>query len=387
PTGITLAPLPNLSSGSIPLPTSVSTTTIPNPYQRGFFNSYNLTVEQEIGSNFTFNIGYVGTYAVRPVVNLNANASAPGTGSAGGLLSKKYGANYTGTINELAPFKDSRYDSLQTTATYRFAGGSNLNVVYTWSKAMSYADDEDLGGLSFPYPAFWSKNYAPAGFDRTNNVEVSGVMALPFGKDEPWLHNGIGGKILGGWLVNPVMSAMSGVPFTVGAGGNLNANGSGQTADLVAPFHVTHGRPPRTGVTCALGDASCEYFAPNSFAAPLITSAANARYGNTNRDEFRGPGYFSMNLSVVRDFKMREWATLQVRADAFSLTNTPHFGNPNTTCPASATTQGPIGGTGQLCNTGTNNNFGVITGVAQPGGFFGPDPGNRVLWFGATVNF
>jgi hypothetical protein len=386
PTGILLQPLPNLSSGSLPLPTSISTTTIPNPFKRGFINSYNVTVEQQFGHSVTFNLGYVGTYDVRPVVNMNANASAPGTGSAGGLLSQKYGANYTGTINELNPFAHSRYDSLQTHVTYLFAGGSSLNVGYTWSKAMSYADNEDLGGLSFPYPAYFYKNYGPASFDRTNNLEISGVMALPFGKGEPWLRSGFAGAVLGNWLINPVVSSMSGVPFTVSAGGNLNANGAGQTADLVAPFHLTHGRPPRTGVTCAVGDATCEFFAPTSFAAPLITSPANAHFGNTNRDEFRGPGYFIADLSLVRDFKVKEWATLEVRADAFSLTNTPHFANPNTSCPASATIPGPTG-SGQLCNTGTNNNFGVITGGAQPGGFFGPDPGNRTIWLGANVKF
>lgn len=387
PTGVVLQALPDLSSGSLRLPTSISTTTIPNPFNRGFINSYNVTIEQEFGHSVTINVGYVGMYDVRPVVNMNANASAPGTGSAGGLLSQKYGANYTGTINELNPFKNSRYDSLQTKLTYLFGSGSSLNAVYTWSKAMSYADNEDLGGLAFPYPTVWRKNYGPAAFDRTNNVEISGVMALPFGKGQAYLQRGIAGAVLGNWLINPVISAMSGVPFTVGAGGNLNANGSGQTADLVAPFRLTHGRPPRTGVTCAQGDRTCEYFAPSSFAAPLITSAANAHYGSTNRDEFRGPGYLSVNLSVVRDFKVRQWATLEVRADAFGLTNTPHFANPNTSCPASATTPGPVGSSGQLCNTGTNNNFGVITGGAQPGGFFGPDPGNRTLWLGASVKF
>jgi hypothetical protein len=130
-------------------------------------------------------------------------------------------------------------------------------------------------------------------------------MGLPFGKDEPWLKTGIGSKVLGGWLVNPVITALSGVPFTVTAGGNLNANGATQTADLVGPFHVTHGRPPRTGVTCALGDPTCSYFAASSFAAPLITSAANAHFGNTNRNQFRGPGYFNMNLSIVREFELR----------------------------------------------------------------------------------
>jgi hypothetical protein len=139
-------------------------------------------------------------------------------------------------------------------------------------------------------------------------------------------------------MINPIVSNMSGVPFRVSASGNLAANGSSvQTADLVGKFKLLQGRPPRTGVTCAQGDPSCQYFDPRVFAAPLITSAATAHYGNTNRNEFRGPGYFNMNLSVLRDFKIKEKFTLQVRADAFSLTNTPHFANPNVSCPASAT--------------------------------------------------
>jgi hypothetical protein len=140
-------------------------------------------------------------------------------------------------------------------------------------------------------------------------------------------------------------------------------------------------------VTCALGDPTCSYFAASSFAAPLITSASNAHFGNTNRDQFRGPGYFNMNLSIVREFSLREWLRLQVRGDAFSLTNTPHFANPALACPSSATVAGPVQGSAQLCNTGSSNNFGIITGTAMPGGTFGPDPGNRTIWVAASLKF
>jgi Carboxypeptidase regulatory-like domain/TonB dependent receptor-like, beta-barrel len=384
PTGIALIAQPNLSSGQIPLPTSAGTTTVPNPYHRGYINSYNLTLEQELGRNAAFNIGYIGAYDIRPVASINANPSAPGTGTAGGVLSQRYGANYTGGIGELLPFKHSRYDSLQTRFQYRFAGGSNVSAVYTWSKAMSYADEQDLGGFFIAYAPDYFKDYGPAAFDRTNNFELTSVAALPFGKGEPWLKNGIGGQILGGWLIDPVVSVMSGLPFSVTAGGNLNANGSTQTADLVVPFKVTHGRPPRVGSTCALGDPTCSYFAPSSFAAPVISSAATAHFGNTNRDEFRGPGYFDMDLSLLRDFRIREFATLQVRADAMGLTNTPHFANPNASCPANAN---PTSGVEQLCSTGTNNNFGIVTGFVEPGGYFGQEPGNRTIFVGAEVKF
>lgn len=384
--GLQLLSLPDLSTGSVKLPTSAGTTTIPKTFNRGYINSYNLSVQQQLGNDLTINIGYVGTYDVRPVINMNANASLPGTGSAGGLLSQKWGANYTAGINELNPYLHSRYDSLQAQLIYRFAGGSNLTAAYTWGKAMSYADNEDLGSLSYPYPdpKIIQMNYAPSNFDRTHNLEIAGVMALPFGKGEPWLKSGPGSWILGGWLVNPVISAMSGFPFTVSASGNLNANGSGQTADLIKPFKKLGGKPPRTGVTCALGDPACSYFDPTSFGAPVISSAATAHYGNTKRDEFRGPGFFNMNLSIVRDFKIREFATLQIRGDALGFTNTPHFNNPGASCPANAN---PTSGVEQACNTGSNNGFGIVTGVVQQGGFFGQDPGNRVVWVGAAVKF
>jgi outer membrane receptor protein involved in Fe transport len=387
PTGIVLAPLPNLSTGSIPLPTNISTTTIRNPFRRGYINSFNLMVQQQMWRNLVFEAGYVGTRAVRPLTNMNVNASPPGTGSAGGLLSQALGKNYTGTINALVPFKNNYYNSLQTKVTQRFTQGSSFGFAWTWSKAINYEDNEDLSALTFPYPTYWEKNRSLASFDRTHNVQIWGVFAMPFGEGQRWSQIGPAKWILGGWMINPIVSWMSGSPFTVTAGGNLNANGATQTADLVGNFRILKGKPPRTGVTCAQGDLSCHYLDPSVFAAPLITSAANAHFGNTRRNQFRGPGFFNMNLSLLRDFKLKEKLTLQVRADALGFTNTPHFANPNVSCPGSATAADPITGSGQRCSTGSNNNFGVVTGTAQPGGFFGPDAGNRVIWLGASVKF
>ena len=387
PAGLVLQPLPNLTTGTIPLPNSTGTTTFANPFRRGYINSFNLMVQQQWG-NLSFQTGYVGARGIRPVVNLNPNASLPGTGSAGGLLSQKWGRNYTAGISELIPFKNNYYDSLQTTVSERLHDGSSANFTWTWGKAISYADNEDLGGVSYPYPTYWYKNRGPANFDRTQNFEIYGVLKTPFGKGEPWLKTGPAGWILGGWMIDPLVSFMTGLPFTVSANGSLNANGSGQTADLIGHFRRVHGKPLRNPLVCALGDTSCEFFDTTAFAAPFITGNANAHYGNTNRNEFRGPDYFSGHLSLVRTFPIREDITLSVRGSAVNLTNTPHFANPNATCPGSANVAGSAQGEGQTCNTGpSNNNFGVITGGLQPGGFFGPDHGARVIWLGANVNF
>src|SRR5581483_459961 len=140
------------------------------------------------------------------------------------------------------------------------------------------------------------------------------------------------------------------------------AVGSSQTCDLVGKFTVLNNPPNRNGI-CALGDLSCRYFDPSVFAAPLITSNANAHFGNTNRNEFRGPGYFGMNLSLARQFKLTERFALQLRADAINFTNTPHFANPvSNNCPSNATL-------GAACSTGSpSSTFGAITGGLQPGG-------------------
>ena len=381
PTGILLPGLPNLSSGVIPLPSNTGTTTIRNPFRRGYINSFNFMVEQE-WKGLVLETGYVGARAIRPLVNMNVNAQAPGTGFAGGQLTIALGKTatpYTGNINAEVPFKNNYYDSLQTKLTRRFKQGSQAGFVWTWSKTIDYAGDEELNFLKFPYPANWPMNKAVADFDRTHNFKIYGLLMPPFGKGQRWLQSGVGNWILGGWQVNPVISRLTGLPFTVTAnGGGLNAPASTQVADLVGAFHLTGTKPYPNGITCLPTNLSCHFFDPTAFAQPLITSNANAHFGNTGRNQFRGPGYFEMDLSISRSFKLTERFALQLRGEAFSLTNTPHFANPNTGC---------SGNPGLLCNSLGVNTFGAITGTLQPGGFFGPDSGARTIWLGARLTF
>jgi outer membrane receptor protein involved in Fe transport len=385
PTGLVLLPIPNLSSGVIPLPTNASTTTIPNPFRRGYVNSFNVMLEQQ-WNRFVLETGYVGSRGIRTLANININPSAPGGGFGGGLLSQALQQTYTGNINAETPWQNNYYDSLQTKATYRWGAGALAGLSYTWSKAIDYTDNEELNFVLFPYPANWQKNRGLASFDRTHNVQLYGVLPLPFGRSQRWMQSGPGSWFLGGWQLNPVIARLSGTPFTVTSGGSLNANGSTQTADLVGNYQVLNGQPLRTGQTCAATDLSCRYFDSAVFAAPFIcqpptscpTGVSPPHFGNTNRDEFRGPGYFNVDMSLFRNFRLTERFGLQVRAEAFGLTNTPHFANPGTSCSSSATTQGPVAGSGQLCSS---SSLGVITST------LGPNPGNRSVWFAAKLTF
>ncbi len=46
-----------------------------------------------------------------------------------------------------------------------------------------------------------------------------------------------------------------------------------------------------------------------------------ARYGNTGRNQFYGPGFWNYNMSLFRTFPLHGRTRLQFRVEGFSLTN------------------------------------------------------------------
>src|SRR5215470_13659965 len=199
-----------------------------------------------------------------------------------------------------------------------------------------------------------------ASFDRPQNFRLYGSYELPFGKGRQWAQSGILNHIAGGWQTNWILSKVSGTPFTITApNGTFGAAGSTETANQSGPVHIL-GATPRPG--CTTGNLTCSYFDPSVFSAP-----SGPVFGNVGRDTVRGPGFFNLDMSLFRTFKLTERFSLQCRAEAFGLTNTPHFANP-----------GSPGSTNGFQTTG-NGTFGVINST-RPG-----DPGSRTVWLAAKV--
>jgi hypothetical protein len=158
---------------------------------------------------------------------------------------------------------------------------------------------------------------------------------------------------------------MSGTPFTItdtGTGATaLNAPGSTQTVNIVSPINIVNGQPRSS---CAPGSISCEYFDPSSFAQVTAPGV----FGDAGRNILRGPGLFNLDMSVRRNFKLTERFTFQFEADAFGVTNTPHFNNPNTNIAAA--------------------NFGAITStLVTTNAGLGGSGGQRQWWFGGKLLF
>jgi len=252
----------------------------------------------------------------------------------------------------------------------RLSGGASIGAAYTFSKAIDYSENE--GAVFHPFPADWANNKALAGFDRTHNLQAYGVYELPFGRTKRWAQHGIANILAGGWQLNWIMSRYSGVPLTITSNVNSsNALGSTNTPDLVGPItilrRVQHQDATGNFVNCALTDPTCQYFSASSFAQ---VPAGQVRYGTAGRNILRGPGFFDFDTGLLRNFRITERVGFQFRVNAFAVTNTPNFGNPNTNI--------------------SNPNFGAITSTAS-GPQFSSEAGNltgqRTFWFAGKVIF
>jgi hypothetical protein len=305
---------PDISTGTIPLPPVVGVASSPKRFVRGYTESRNLSVQQELGWNLLAQIGYVGTLTIHQHTRYNANYGLPGGGIESQQIYPSFGVTAVETIIE--PFEHMNYNSLQAQLQKRFGNGLQFFSSYTWSKWTGLCCDENGDNQpEIPIPQYSYRNHAAMPDDRTSNFQFSAIYQLPFGKNQRYLTGGISAAIAGGWQVNGVLSLYSGAPFWVSAPGtSLNAPGSPQLADQVKPVVAIYG---------ANGLAS-RYFDTSAF-APVTT----ARFGTSSFDSLRGPGYGNFDFGVFRTFGIRDWLKAQFRIEALNLTNHPNFNNPD----------------------------------------------------------
>jgi len=128
-----------------------------------------------------------------------------------------------------------------------------------------------------------------------------------------------------------VFGAFVGTPFTVDtSSASCNCPSNTQSADQVGDINLLGG----------IG-AGNPYYERSAWA-----EVTDVRYGNTGRNSVRGPGVMNIDAGLFRRFPIGSRVNLELRVEAFNLTNTPHFNNPENTV-----TSGNF-----MFVTGTNNN-------------------------------
>ncbi len=312
--GIPLIPDPDLGNGLVPVPSPITVFTLPDEFTRGQIRSWNVAVQKELKWGFTGEAAYVGTRQIDQLGFRELNWSPIGGGQAGRQLNQRFGR--TGQTRLIAPIGDSQYDALQTRIDRRFANGIQFGANYTFSKSTGIAGNPNSdGALRINIPEYYDLNRSLSDFDRPHNLNITSIAELPFGPNRRWLNDGgVVSQIVGGWQVNNILSFYSGTPFSVTASGtSLNAPESDQRADQVKSDVEILGGIGRDNA----------YFDPLAF-----KPVTEARFGTASFNSVRGPGVASWDLGVFRQFQFHGTMNLQVRMEAFNVTNRPRFSNP-----------------------------------------------------------
>jgi len=203
----------------------------------------------------------------------------------------------------------------------RFSHGLTFLANYTISKYLQSGDSGssqfDQEGSTRPMDPFNPKlerGLSPT--DIPQKFVTSALYELP-----------IKGRILGGWQVNGILTLRSGFPSDI-------------RVASTPPIFTTLNRPNRVlGEPVLVANPGFnQYFNPRAFTVPPTVpdfrGAPTRTFGNAGRDILRGPGSRNLDLSLFKSFRTTEKTSLQFRAEAFNLSNTPTFELPGARTPA-----------------------------------------------------
>jgi len=297
---------------------------IPLNFKNAYVSSWNAAVERALPGDMSLQVAYVANHGTR--IDLAQNINLPsiyGQSATYDPLNIAFGK--TAAVTQYFLGASSNYESLQVQLTRRFSHGLAYMSAFTWGKAQGYQTGAQDGALMF-YAGNWRRNYNLLDFDRMKNFEQTVTYELPFGRSHRLLHSGVGAYTLGGWKTSAVISAVSGLPFSITT--SSATSGTSQTVNMTGSYNVTHNV---SGVPAF----QTPWFQTSAFSAPATCVAYSASnpvacaVGNTQRNQFRGPAYFSDNLSLFKDIPVYHETAIELRFDAFNMSNTPAFGLPN----------------------------------------------------------
>jgi hypothetical protein len=266
-----------------------------------YLQTYNLTLERDLGGGTVLEAGYAGSKGTH--LQRRYDLNQPGRTQA--LRSTRPYAGFS-SINITCDCSNSIYNAGVLTLRRRFSKHLFLRAAYTYAKSID--ETSNTGGtIQYNFPtAQDSRNLAAergrSDFDIGHSFTGNFIWS-------PGLSRHL---LLKDWQLAGTSTVYTGPPFT----------------PKVANFNFTNGeasRPDRIRKGTLDQPTIDQWFDRTAF--PVVPLGAY-RFGNSGRNILDGPGAFVVNLSVSRRIRLKETASLQIRGESFNTPNHPNFNLP-----------------------------------------------------------
>ena len=385
------APCAGLPVGAPTCPLAVRLNTFPSgTLKTPYFLQWSFGLERELGARGSLRVDYVGTRAVHEPYQVQLNGYqtvcngcfAPFAYNQ--PLDRRFGA-----VNEFRTDAGSNYTGLQTSATKQF-GGLTLRGNYTYSHCLDEVSNggllpfSSLGILS-PLPGDLRKEYGNCDYDIRHNISAFGIYEIPFHSSRALLR-----QTLGGWQVSETAILHSGVPFSVlsapyTANNNGIFQGSGPQYAGRVPGVSLYRKIAVPGVTQT---GSRQWLNPDAFSSVVDPSTGacadgdspvNCQFGNSGRNNYRGPHFTYSEVYVTKRIPITEHVNFRFDTQFFNVFNHPNFALPSNQAgtPGKPATQTGFGA--------LNSTISPPTGLLGVG--LGGDSSPRMIAFQARIEF
>ena len=324
---------------------------VPNPY----VYQWNFSLQYELTRDLALESAYSGSKGNKLVNRRNLNQIRWEDGMAGRTTqADRDFPNQNGSMGYDSADGMNSYHALNLRLENRSRAGFNFLLNYTWAKELDNGNGAQAwsqnGGTTLPLDSWNIRKERSIGTLDVRHVFVASVSYdLPFGPGRRWLtQKGVFSHLLGGWQIGEITS------MRTGFASDIRSTRVASNGQLFATFNV----PDRvSGVSMYLPGKSVDgYFNPAAFSEPArVPNAKGAlltMFGNSARRVLRGPGSVNLDLSLLKTFRVREGLNLQLRAEAFNVSNTPTF-----TLPAASNSTLALG----------NANFGKLSSSSATG--------------------
>ena len=291
---------------------ALSVSIYPEDNPMSYFSQWNFNIQQELGG-FMFEVGYAGSKGSHlhyGAYNMNAIPVDLAPIAQGRRIAPFVPfPQYPNGVTVQTWIGSSSYHALQIKSERRFSAGLSYLAAFTYSKLINtgengYRDplnNRDLDrGISLD-SAPYRFTFAP-------------VYELPFGRGRHWnIDNRVMDAIVGGWEASAVATIQAGFP--------LNPGNSVDTCNCGSAVYPNVSGDPNL--------AKSERTEGRWFDTSVFSQPAQWTIGNAGRGIIWGPGQKGIDMTLSKYFSITERVRLQFRAEAYNLTNTKAFSNPN----------------------------------------------------------